>query len=326
MGDHRFDEEYEEPFERCASRFWEKLDTERCAHLRKEGFLVIDDFLGRGWSRALLQETQWVHKNGFMRANETHFSHPSGQRFQFSKPNIFEVDLHDASVRNRLPELNALFQQDDLVEALEGAFSNGLRLSRGTGGRTLKLQRNAGSGGCFPLHFDNPGPPNRRALTCLLYLNPHWKEGDGGEVCLTPFLEKEITIAPMLDRLVIFRSDRILHRVLPSNAERYMLTIWIDSPDVNSPAESTLRITKSQLEDWLGFCEFMRRSPVQRVLSRGVYEEQYERSLRDCMLGAEGFEEMLSAHQAQVCALKKNKGLYGIIQRLRQTAALAALS
>lgn len=44
----------------------------------------------------------------------------------------------------------------------------------------------------------------------------------------------------------------------------------------------------------------MRRSPVQRVLSRGVYEEQYERSLRDCMEGAEGFEEMLAAHEALV--------------------------
>lgn len=39
---------------------------------------------------------------------------------------------------------------------------------------------------------------------------------------------------------------------------------------------------------------------MQRVLSRGVYEEQYERSLRDCMTGAEGFEEMLGAHESQV--------------------------
>lgn len=60
----------------------------------------------------------------------------------------------------------------------------------------------AGSGGCFPLHYDNPGPPNKRALTCLLYLNPDWKEGDGGEVCLRPFLGKEKAIAPLLDRLV----------------------------------------------------------------------------------------------------------------------------
>eukprot|EP00904_Undaria_pinnatifida_P010183 jgi/Undpi1/6295/HiC_scaffold_20.g08778.m1 len=261
-----------------------------------------------------------------MRPNETQFSHPNGQRMQFSKPNIFEVDLHDDAIRTRLPEMDALFQQEELVEALAEAFPEGLRLARGTRGKTLKLQRNAGSGGCFPLHYDNPGPPNKRALTCLLYLNPCWKEGDGGEVCLTPFLQKEKAIAPLLDRLVIFRSDRVLHRVLPCNAERFMLTVWVDSPDVNSPEESTLRIGRSQLNDWLGFCDFLRHSPVQRVLSRGVYEEQYEQSLRDCMAGAEGFQEMLAAHKSQVAGLKANKGLYGIVERLRQTAALAALS
>lgn len=52
--------------------------------------------------------------------------------------------------------------------------------------------------------------------------------------------------------------------------------------------------------DRLGFCDFLRHSPVQRVLSRGVYEEQYEQSLRDCMAGAEGFQEMLAAHKSQV--------------------------
>lgn len=40
--------------------------------------------------------------------------------------------------------MNALFHQDELVEALAEAFPEGLRLSRGTQGRTLKLQRNAG--------------------------------------------------------------------------------------------------------------------------------------------------------------------------------------
>lgn len=50
--------------------------------------------------------------------------------------------------------MNALFHQEALVEALAAAFpqgegqsegqSQGLRLSRGTRGRTLKLQRNAG--------------------------------------------------------------------------------------------------------------------------------------------------------------------------------------
>ena len=44
----------------------------------------------------------------------------------------------------------------------------------GAAGVSVKAQRNAAgvdgapSGGCFPLHYDNAGPPSRRALTCLV--------------------------------------------------------------------------------------------------------------------------------------------------------------
>lgn len=66
---------------------------------------------------------------------------------------------------------------------------------------------------------------------------------------------------------VIFRSDRVLHRVLPCNAERFMLTVWVDSPDVNSPEESTLRIGRSQLDDWCVSKELPRPAPT-RTASR----------------------------------------------------------
>lgn len=41
--------------------------------------------------------------------------------------------------------MDALFQQEELVEALAETFPEGLRLARGTRGKTLKLQRNAGA-------------------------------------------------------------------------------------------------------------------------------------------------------------------------------------
>jgi len=83
-----------------------------------------------------------------------------------------------------------------------------------------------GNGACFPLHYDNPGRPSKRKLTCLVYLNPDWKPGDGGELKLFPFLEEPITIEPKFDRCVIFVSDLILHRVLPCFAPRFCFTIW----------------------------------------------------------------------------------------------------
>lgn len=59
-----FDEEYEEPFERCLTRFRDQLTQTRCNDLRRDGHVVIDNFLGRGWALALLQEMRWLNKNG----------------------------------------------------------------------------------------------------------------------------------------------------------------------------------------------------------------------------------------------------------------------
>lgn len=67
MARRTFDEEYLEPFDRCLARFQEQLTPTRCGDLRRDGFVVIDDFLGRGWALALLQEMRWLHKNGWVR-------------------------------------------------------------------------------------------------------------------------------------------------------------------------------------------------------------------------------------------------------------------
>jgi Rps23 Pro-64 3,4-dihydroxylase Tpa1-like proline 4-hydroxylase len=63
------------------------------------------------------------------------------------------------------------------------------------------------------------------ATTCILYLNPEWVPGDGGELQLVPFLKRPVRIAPKHDRLAVFLSDRVLHRVLPANKERFCLTV-----------------------------------------------------------------------------------------------------
>lgn len=51
-----------------------------------------------------------------------------------------------------------------------------------------------------------------------------------------------------------------------------------------------LRLNKDDINDWFGLCERLRSSPLQRVVSRAVYAEEYENSIRDCMGGADGEE------------------------------------
>jgi hypothetical protein len=321
-----FPGDYSSSFTRDHERLQRKITADACAQLRERGFVVIDDCFGRAWAGALLDEMKWLHARELFKPNKTQFAltqrsaagGTAHKAFQFVKPHIYEVDLHDAGLRCRVPELDSLFHSTALLEALATHLPD-YELQFSTSDRTLKLQRNAGSGGCFPCHYDNPGSPNKRKLTCLLYLNDAWTKENGGEVQLLPFLEQPVTVAPKMDRLVIFQSDWMLHRVLPSNAERYCLTIWLDGGAVNLPEHSQLRLSPSDLADWLGFLDRLRRSPVQRLLSRGVYEEEYFESLTQCMQNAstEGYVEMLRSHETHLENMRRNPALHNFISRLR---------
>ena len=83
--------------------------------------------------------------------------------------------------------------------------------------QVVKLQRNAGFGGCFPLHFDSDARVDGRRVTVLTYLNPDWRDGDGGELILYPFpLRAPVKIEPKMGRVVLFSAANMLHSVEPS--------------------------------------------------------------------------------------------------------------
>ncbi len=86
-------------------------------------------------------------------------------------------------------------------------------------------------------HCDNPDK-NGRILTAILYLNPDWSEGDGGELQLTQTRingldvtqeeqQRLVVIPPLMNRLLLFWSDRRCpHEVLPTSKLRYAMTTW----------------------------------------------------------------------------------------------------
>lgn len=281
----------------------EKITPDVCKQLKSTGYVVLDQFFGIECSSAFLQEMQWLQQNGLMLPNKTQFTLPNGNLKHFTKPHIYEVDLHDETLRKKIPQLDSLFEThaEALIDALEDEFD----LVRGTNGRTIKLQYNEGQGGCFPYHYDNPGRPNRRQISCLLYLNPHWKAGDGGEIQFQPFLGPKVTIEPLMDRLVLFRSDAILHRVLPAKVERFCLTIWLDGKNVNSEQDTLL--TRSHLQNWPDFVALLKHSPLQRVVSRGVYADEYLESLTECMKHSDGFSPMLQSHEKFMESISESK-------------------
>ena len=125
---------------------------------------MADDVIRRGWCKV----------DGFLgreKAMELHvaaldLARPDGgmfspHKFQFAgkvfgKPNIYEIDLHDASKRESVPALRHIFHVlgPAVVQAAHEAFPT-LDLDA-TAASAIKVQLNAG--GSFPCHYDNPGP------------------------------------------------------------------------------------------------------------------------------------------------------------------------
>lgn len=300
---------------------------------------MVDNALGEGVANSLRSELDSLRQvDGAMKSNATAFG--AGGR-HFAKPHVYEFDMlaadeHgkgvEAEVASRLGLFKKLFEHAStaLVDRLNST-STTLHLARGLSGTTLKLQYNEGGGGCFPLHYDNPGPPNRRKVTCLVYLNPKWTDGDGGELVLQQFGGETVVIPPLHDRMVLFFSDRILHRVLPSHKPRYCFTVWIDGVEgsVNTDDDVMLRAkhlrvgealsqrqdTDPAREQVAAIAMRLRNSPLQRALSRSVYREAYERSLVECQ--GEGAPCMVEAHRSAVCAAESSPALSQVIEDLR---------
>jgi len=92
-----------------------------------------------------------------------------------------------------------------------------------------------GGGARYTKHldaFDAGAAGVGRRLTAILYLNPDWRPGRGGELRLdVPGGGGEaVEVAPRFGRLVLFLSDRVPHEVLPTEAPRWALTLWMHGP------------------------------------------------------------------------------------------------
>ncbi len=67
-----------------------------------------------------------------------------------------------------------------------------------------------------------------RVLSLVLYLNPNWQAGDGGELVLYRDNDDQqgITVQPSWATLVTFLSEECPHEVLPTNSDRYAIAGW----------------------------------------------------------------------------------------------------
>jgi hypothetical protein len=89
-----------------------------------------------------------------------------------------------------------------------------------------------GGGAQYGAHYDG-GPGDARRLTMILYPNEEWRdEEDGGALMLFDATSRcWRAVAPRAGRLVVFRSDKVLHKVAPAHRERWALTLFMAGED-----------------------------------------------------------------------------------------------
>ena len=144
-------------------------------------------------------------------------------------------------------------------------------------------------------------------------------EDDGGALCLAPFLRRRARLRPLMNRLVLFKSDRVLHSVerWRGASPRLCVSFWFEGP-VNAPEDLVLTRDRLRFSDWDEAAEFFSASPVQRTLSRAVYDSDYRSSIRD--MRSDGEDAMLAGHARVVDATVKS--LEPLVEELRRRRAL----
>jgi len=83
-------------------------------------------------------------------------------------------------------------------------------------------------GAFYKKHLDAFQGNSNRRLSSVLYLNPAWQPGDGGELLIYAADDSTVieSVQPSFGRMVIFLSEEFPHEVLPTRSSRYSLTGW----------------------------------------------------------------------------------------------------
>lgn len=189
-----------------------ELRDDEIETLGTRGYFVRDALLGNARARA-------IHSEALQQASALR---PAGIRRGADR--TLDTATRGDLITWVLPEQgSALGELWKGFEALGEALSSGAYL--GLGKFDLQLALYPGGGARYARHFDAfPGQSNRRA-TAIYYANPEWEPAHGGVLRLYPE-GAPVDVEPVLDRLVVFLSERIEHEVLPAFAPRLALTAW----------------------------------------------------------------------------------------------------
>ncbi|HEY7600973.1 MAG TPA: 2OG-Fe(II) oxygenase [Methylomirabilota bacterium] len=198
--------------------------------LGTRGWFLRDDLLGRPASLGVAAAVEALAVSGRLR--------PSG----VGRPAVHRVD---EEVRS---DLMAWVTPDDAPAALAGLWASFLALRDalnreaylGLDSMDVQAARYPGGAAGYRRHRDafaaGPGVRPSRRVTAIYYANPGWRPADGGVLRLHPGAgadghSEPVDVEPILDRLLVFLSERVEHEVLPTRVPRRAVTAWFRPRD-----------------------------------------------------------------------------------------------
>jgi len=180
--------------------------------------LVRDGFLGREQALLCAEAVRAMDRAGATRAARM-------GRDRVLRPELRGDRLGWLDDRAPSPPLQALY---DRFDALRRALNRDAWL--GLRGMELQLACYPGGGARYAAHRDALAGDRSRRVTAICYLNPQWNPATDGGALRATTPDGPVELDPILDRLVVFLSDRVEHEVLPTYAPRYAVTAWFRGP------------------------------------------------------------------------------------------------
>lgn len=91
-------------------------------------------------------------------------------------------------------------------------------------------------GDFYQRHSDAFKGQANRTVSLVVYLNPEWKQANGGELALYRDADDQegIRVLPAFAKVVVFLSEEFPHEVLPAHKNRYSIAGWFRINTSNS--------------------------------------------------------------------------------------------
>lgn len=184
--------------------------------IHRHGFHVIDNFLPKVHYQSLCRIIEELHTDGSFQAakigqnaNTKHLSTIRNDQIYW-----LDEDMQDPAIQAYFNELNRI--KTTLNESLFLGLNN------------LEAHFAVYKPGSFyKKHVDQFATNLDRRISCVYYLNEHWKPEQGGELMMYNNENQLLThIEPKGNRLVCFSSD-LPHEVKTTHNLRYSIAAWM---------------------------------------------------------------------------------------------------